>query len=343
MSTGVWTLVWPWLLVAAVLGVAGVVWWAVRRRRARSEAARWLAHTAYLDEIPALQRAVRRYRWLRAVGVGALGLAVVSAAVLAARPVDRLVTQERFGTRDIVLCLDVSGSMIPFDSAIVETFAELVNSFSGERIALSIFNSTSRTVFPLTDDYTLVLEELTVAEEALSLDLSDLGSPDSEAVDRLLAFIAGTEGVPDGASLIGDGLASCALLFDEQATERSRSIILATDNEVFGEPIYTLPQAVDLVSGREVQLYGLYGGAPALRGSPQNQEFDTSITDAGGMTWFAEDRAAVASVIEDVTAQQAVAIDADPQIRLTDRPHPWFALLLIGLVGLILLRWGARE
>ncbi len=53
-------------------------------------------------------------------------------------------------------------------------------------------------------------------------------------------FTAGTTANLSGASLIGDGLASCALQFDAEDTERSRSIILATDNYVSGEPIYTL-------------------------------------------------------------------------------------------------------
>ncbi|WP_155859393.1 VWA domain-containing protein [Cellulomonas sp. KRMCY2] len=340
------SLVWPWLLGGCLVVVAGVAAVAWRRRGEPSGDARWVAHTEYLEQLPQVQRAMRRYQLVRVAGVVALVLAVVGAGVLAARPVQREVVTERLGTRDIVLCLDVSGSMVPFDSAITATFADLVDSFSGERIALSVFNSTSRTVFPLTDDYTLVLEELETARRALSFDIEGFDPEDPltwDGLEEILGFISGTEGVVGESSLIGDGLATCALLFDEQATDRSRSIILATDNDVLGEPIYTLPQAVDLVSGRDVQLYGLYGGDESLRGSAQNLEFTTAVEESGGMTWFAEDPTAVRSVIDDVTAQQAVALDDDPQVLLIDRPGPWFALLVIGLVGLVALRWRARE
>src|SRR5690625_7278171 len=61
------------------------------------------------------------------------------------------------------VCSSDLGSMIEYDTEIVERFLELLPSFHGERIALSIFNNTSRTVFPLTDDYTLVEEQLTEA------------------------------------------------------------------------------------------------------------------------------------------------------------------------------------
>ena len=68
--------------------------------------------------------------------------------------------EERASSRDIVLCLDVSGSALPYDREVIDTYRTLVDNFKGERIGLSIFNSTSRTVFPLTDDYELVSEQL---------------------------------------------------------------------------------------------------------------------------------------------------------------------------------------
>lgn len=335
------TLAWPWVLAVGLLAAVATGAWARRSRRRRPDPDRWVAHTVYLEQIPAWRRAMARQRWFRGGAAVLLAVGVVSAAVLAARPVDRQVIHERLGTRDIVLCLDVSGSMIPFDSAIVATFAALVDGFSGERIALSVFDSTSRTVFPLTDDYTLVLEELEVARAATDLDVLDLDGTSDEDVDRLLAFLAGTYGVPDAASLIGDGLATCALQFDEQETERARSIILATDNYVNGDPIYTLPQAVDLVAARQVQIFALY--PDELRGSPENQELAEVIAAAGGTTWFADDPAAVDALIEDITAAQAVALGDDPEIRLTDRPHPWFGLLAVAVAGLLVLRWRTRS
>lgn len=334
-------LVWPWLTVAALLVVALAAGWAWRRRRPGAEEVRWVAHTGYLDNVPEVRRALAGYAAVRGAGVVALVLAVAAAAVLAGRPVVRDVSTERLGTRDIVLCLDVSGSMVPFDSAIVRTFDELVAGFSGERIALSVFNSTSRTVFPLTDDYTLVAEELETAARALSFDVEAFDPGDArtwDGIDEFLAFVAGTTNVAGESSLIGDGLASCALLFDEGATERSRSIILATDNDVLGDPIYSLAQAVDVVRERGVDLYGLYGGEPSLRGSQQNEEFRRAVEAADGQYWLAQDPSAVAAILDDVTRRQAVALEDETVVRATDDPGPWFGALLVGLLGLVLVR-----
>ena len=336
-------LVWPAAL--GLLALVVMAWFLARRRDPRPGALP-VAGSAWVAQVPQVRRWLRRYRALRVAAVFTLVVAVVSAAVLASRPVESKVRVERLGSRDIVLCLDVSGSMIPFDSAIVETFARLVDSFEGERIALSVFNSTSRTVFPLTDDYTLALEELDEASAALAFDADSFDSDDADQVaelDRLVTFLAGTEGVPDQASLIGDGLAACGLQFDEQTTDRSRSIILATDNYVSGEPLYTLEQAVDLVDQRDVSLVGLFGGDADLRGGPEESEYRDEVRGVDGLYFTADDPAAIEGIVADVQSQQAVDLDAAPEVVDTDHPEPWFGVLAVAVVALVLLRWRLRS
>lgn len=89
-----------------------------------------------------------------------LVVALALATALVARPSTVDEGEEKASSRDIVLCLDVSGSALPYDREVIDTYRQLVDSFKGERIGLSIFNSTSRTVFPLTDDYELVSKQL---------------------------------------------------------------------------------------------------------------------------------------------------------------------------------------
>lgn len=345
------TVAWPvagiGLAVLAALVAAGAV---VHLRRARTTTVHRVARTADLEQVPEIRRALRRALVLRVVAAAVLVVGVGAAAVLVARPVEQTVHSTRLGTRDIVLCLDVSGSMAPFDSKILESFLALTEDFAGERVALSIFDSTSRTVFPLTDDYPLIAQELRTGAEALSHDLAELDFTDADdlaAADAYLSFVAGTYAIPDQASLVGDGLASCGLLFDEQESDRSRSIILATDNAVWGEPIYSLPEAVELTTAREVGLYGLYGGEEELRGSPENVEFDEAVLDAArdvghGGSWYAEDPAAIRAIVADVVAQQATDLDADPLVVVTDRPFPWAWVLVGALVVVLALRWRSR-
>ncbi|WP_169164294.1 vWA domain-containing protein [Cellulomonas taurus] len=336
-------LVWPWLLavVAVVaLAVAGVAW--LRRDRRRTGRTRWVASTADLDAIPEVRTALRRYVWLRALGAGMLAVCLACAAVLIARPMHQQTISERLGTRDIVICLDVSGSMVDYDAAVLNRFTELIENFRGERVGLSIFNSTSRTVFPLTDDYPIALDE--IDEGARVLDGVSGGFFSTEALDAYERWTAGTINLGDDqASLIGDGLASCGLLFDQEDDTRSRSIILVTDNELLGDPVYSLAQAIDLTSERDITLFGLYGGPAALRGSALEIEFSSLIQDAGGHTWFADDADAINGILDEVVQQQTAVLDTDPEIRITDTPRTWFLGLVLALAGFWVLQWRVRS
>ena len=52
------------------------------------------------------------------------------------------------------------------DAAVVEVFARLAEGFDGERLGLTVSDSSAVQVFPLTDDYDFVQEQLQVAKEA---------------------------------------------------------------------------------------------------------------------------------------------------------------------------------
>lgn len=327
---------WPWLLAVAALLAAAVTALAVlrwRRRRRSVGSTRWVAATGDLDELPQVRALLRRYRVLRSVGAGALVLALAASAVLVARPVARETVSDRLGTRDIVICLDISGSMVPFDAAVLRSFTDLVESFQGERIALSVWNSTSRTVFPLTDDYPVVLDELEQSAQALDGVASGYAYT-QQALDDYMELATGTMGLgEDQSSLIGDGLASCGLLFDESDDERSRSIVLVTDNQLLGDPIYTLQQAVDMAAERDITLFGLYSGEPELYSSSLRTQFDQAIQSSGGHTWFADDPDAINGIVDAVMAEQATDVDADPEVRTTDTPRTWFVVLTLALAA----------
>ena len=127
------------------------------------------ANTELLRTLPEYHRAVRRQRWLVAGGVALVGLLAVAAVLGAARPVQRVTLVDQKDNRDIVLCLDVSGSMIDVDAEVVSTFLRLADGFRGERISMVIFNSSAVPVFPLTDDYDFVSDQLRRAQRSLTI------------------------------------------------------------------------------------------------------------------------------------------------------------------------------
>lgn len=343
---------WPWA-IAIVLAVAAVVaivtWFVVRRKQAKNgisgKDTLWVANSGYVAELPTFKRRVRVYRVTQLLGIGTLFIAILATSFLIARPTKVITVDPHTANRDIVLCLDISGSMIEYDQELVEIFAELSQSFSGERIALSVFNSTSRIVFPLTDDYELVREELQIAYEALDPNVMFTNS--QKVLDRYLLFTAGANGETEGSSLIGDGLANCALQFEHQTfvnpgdEERSKSIIFATDNALEGVPVYTLPQAADLATELGVSLIGLYGAGNAS--SDQEREFEEVFTGAGGKYFYSGDPSAVDAIVEDILAGQAVDTEAAPIITKTEQVGPWFWWILVGLGAYLVVQRSLGE
>jgi Ca-activated chloride channel family protein len=321
-----------WLIPAALVIAALAGWRAFRPDRQANVRRRPVANADRLTALPEYQAALRRHRrWLAVAALAAVTL-VVSAVAAAARPVELTTIQPEQRNRDIMLCLDTSGSMSSADAAVVKVFAELAKEFDGERIGLTVFDSSAVQVFPLTDDYAYVQEQLTLAKDAFD------GNPGSAG------FLDGTWN-GRGSSLIGDGLASCVNGFpDMRAAEaggedadqrRSRSIVLATDNYLSGDPIFTLKQAAALAKEREVPVYALnpgdfdYGPGPGQPGATLRAVAESS----GGAYYRLDSPEAVADIVRSVQETEATAIKGAPQAVVSDRPElPLTLALLSGLV-----------
>jgi len=314
----------PWVIIPGAAGfvvVAFVVWWLLRRRRQRGTVA--VANTDLLRRLPEYHRALRAHR-LRTLAIGVVAALVGFTAIAgAARPIERTVLNPEKDNRDIVLCLDVSGSMIDVDAQVVATFRRLAEGFRGERMSMVIFNSSAVPVFPLTDDYNFVDDQLRRAERAL------------DTLDPEDPFFAGTLN-GEGSSLIGDGLATCLRSFDHPELKRARSVILASDNEAAGKSLFSLPEAGQLASTGSIQVYGINpSDSPA---SSAAREMRSVVESSGGVYYPLSDISAVTRILEAVTSREARRIPAAPEVVVHDAPAVPVALASLGLLALLAVR-----
>lgn len=325
-------LAWWWLtllLVLAVLVVAGLGWWFAGRDKAARDAV-LVANSRRLTRLPAYRAALSRQR-VRLAGIaGLLAVVLLPLAVAAGRPGTTETIDPSKNNRDIMLCLDVSGSMYSTDRAVLENFSEIVTSFRGERIGLVLFNNQSVTAFPLTDDYDLVSEQLKGYAEGFSLFGSGEYDPTSGTYnERIVA-----------SSLVPDGLASCVLNFDHADRERPRAIILGTDNDVHGEGVYTLDEATQLAKDRNVRVYALN---PLPLGS-SHTELSSATEETGGRTWGLDQPGATTEVTDNIDELESARLpDVAPVHVRTDLPRAWIVLSLLGLLVLYPLLWRWRR
>ena len=331
--SGLTTLLAPWLGgqlsqawvvlpgLVGVLVIALVVWLVLRLRRVAAPVA--LANTETLRALLEYQRAVRRHRWMAAGGMALVGILAVAAVLGAARPVQRMTLVDQKDNRDIVLCLDVSGSMIDVDAEVVSTFLRLAEGFRGERISMVIFNSSAVPVFPLTDDYDFVSDQLRRAQRSLTL------------VDGKDPFFAGTLNGA-GSSLIGDGLATCVRSFDHPELKRARSVILASDNEAAGKSLFTLPEGGQLATTAGIQVYGM--NPSDNPSSSAAVEMRQVVETTGGMYFALNDVSAVRRTLEAVTSREATRIPSAPRTVIHDAPGIPIALATVAVLAFLALR-----
>ncbi|GGO63691.1 hypothetical protein GCM10010910_16840 [Microbacterium nanhaiense] len=318
-----------WILVAAAVAIlaiaAGLLW----PRRPREGAGALVARAERIRGMASVRRAAR----IRAIGLGAVcglgALAVLAGGVIAAKPMSvQQVTPENH-SRDVMLCLDVSGSMSDVDIEILDVFDELLDGFQGERIGLTIFNASPVQVFPLTDDYGFVRTHIQSLRESI-----DWGTSSGEIPEHWVGTLDGP-----GSSLIGDGLAACALRFDRAGEDRSRSIILATDNELEGAAIMSLEQSADYAARNDIRVFALN---PIQDASAVSDDLVRAAEATGGQAYALRGETTVGDIVAEVEKQDAAAIEQHDRVVWTDAPAPWIAGLCAAVAALLIVLWTVR-
>lgn len=348
---------WHWLwaapvaVVLALAIIAAIMFLSSKRDSDLSDAARAFSLEDDLNTESA-SGMLRTWRALSRIAVCALAVALILAIALVSRPSKVDEGEERSGSRDIVLCLDVSGSTLPYDREVIDTYRKLVSSFKGERIGLSIFNSTSRTVFPLTDDYELVADQLETASGILKgvETQDDIDAMEDADYQKISDWLEGTQNRKDATSLIGDGVVSCAAMLpgfaysdDASRISRAASIVLATDNVVSGDPTYTLQEALDLTSQADITVDGLFSGPQQSESDSATSEFRSTIESHGGVFLTQSNGSSVSELVKEIESRRTQENTATNKASLVDAPGWWTLALAVAVIAWMALAWRLRR
>lgn len=327
-----------WVLIPAFFLLGGLIiagfWFYQKGRPFQKKDSNTIlvANSVRLHKSPAYLAALKRL-WVQVVTVAVLTAITGAIAVFgAARPVAVSVDRPEKHNRDIALCLDASGSMFDVNIEILTRFKQMTKEFNGERISLTIFNATSMQVFPLTDDYDYITANL---DKTINVFEKNYEDPETAS------FLASTLGREEGASLIGDGLYGCSLSFDNQHdVNRSRSIILATDNVVNGKELVPLDEAAQIAKESNLRVYGIN---PGSRGEgivyvPQTS-LDTmkeAVEITGGKFFELKDTGSTSKIVDEISATETSIIEGSPMVIKKDQPE----LILYLISGALLITLG---
>jgi Ca-activated chloride channel family protein len=219
---------------------------------------------------------------------------------------------------DIVLCIDVSGSMLAQDftpnrlEAAKEVAANFIASRLTDRIGIVIFSGESFTLSPLTTDQSLLKTQLYNIQSGLLEDGTAIGSGLSTAVDRLRA-----------------------------SQSKSKIAILLTDGENNGGQIPPLT-AKELAKAVGVKVYtigvGTEGFAPvpvqSIGGTVTTQREKVNIdeklltqiaNETGGKYYRAKDNESLKNIYADIDKLEKTKIEISALKRFSEKFFP-FAL-----------------
>lgn len=295
----------------------------------------------YLKKLSMYKTRVVWYTILKYVLIILIITSILLAGFLMSRPYKTESKELANYNRDILLCMDISTTCDNLNAVLIDKLEDMVRELNGEKFGIVIFNTSPVLLVPLTNDYTYVIEILEKIKEALEMRIDYYNGKIifSDKLYELDAFISnGTliDAETRGSSLIGDGLAAASLDFYdiEENPDRTRVIIFSTDNDLYGEPYITLPEAGDMCSARNILVYGI--GTEEMR-DIDRKEMKETVEGTGGQFFYGEDPKVVEGIVGEIKKSLATIDETQYEIVETELPETPFKLLLFSISMMLLL------
>lgn len=351
-----------------VLGIFGFREYKKRKALSADEMSKYMGYGAMwmVDCMKGYRIRKMIHTVLNAIGIAGISLGILSSAYLMGRPSYTEEVTTGVQRRDIFLCLDVSYSLYALNYDFVKNLKTVVEGLDGDRVGISIFNTTSVLYMPLTDDKEFACEKLDQLEQYFInqkryCDLYDKyydGLTDEEEeemytlIDELLEFEAGTVVNSEelGSSLIGEGLATCLYDFPSlEDSERTRIILLVTDNaeNAYKKPDVRLPVAADLCAKHDVVVFGIFPPEDKFYEMNYGYDFDDlseelrdSSVKTGGAFYVADDNFDTKGIVKAIQSHEAMQVDEITETRTYDMPQTPFICILLGIVAFAVARAG---
>lgn len=325
-----------WLL----LPLAIIVGWTLLRKKKKNPT----LQLGSIEILKTIQPTVRTRLMNLPFILKALGIAIAIWALARPQEMNTRIRKNVEGI-DIVICLDVSDSMLIEDmkplnrlEAAKETIKKFIEGRSSDRIGLVVFAGESFTLIPPTLDYQLILQRVGEISSASSAKIKD-----GTALGVALANAAGR-------------------LKDSQA--KSRVVIFMTDGENNSGTIDP-ETGLEIAKGYGVKIYSIGIGRDGPTRIPvytrdifgqkvkTYQPFESAVnedllsrmaSDTGGKFFRASKENSLVSVFNEIDSLEKTKIDVNKFTNYTEKFPPYLKwALAIYLLGLFLGRTWLRR
>jgi Ca-activated chloride channel family protein len=258
-------------------------------------------------------------------------LAMICIITALARPQTRNDEELKSGEGiDIVLCLDVSGSMLAQDftpnrlEASKQVAAEFVDARATDRIGLVIFAGESFTACPLTTDKNMLKSQIYAAQSSILADGTAIGDGITTSVDRL----EGSKNKTKIVILLTDGDNQGGLLDPTAAREIAKNK---------GVKVYTI--GVGSEGYAETPVQGNGGVVIQRQKVNLNEQLLRDIAEqTGGLYFRARDNSSLRNIYQEIDKLEKSKVEITALKRYTERFHPLAMAAIICLLLEAILR-----
>lgn len=261
-------------------------------------------------------------------------VAMIALIIALARPQSSSVSEnvESDGI-DIVLAMDVSGSMLAEDlrpnriEAAKQVAADFINERIGDRIGLVIFSGESFTQCPITIDHRVLLEQLQAVKSGVLVDGTAIGDGLATAVDRL----RNARGKSKVIVLLTDGENNTGRIGPELALEIAKAYKVRVYTIGVGTNAGQAPYPAQTPDGRTVMtMMPVQIDEPLLR---------KIATQTGGEYFRATNTNSLRNIYKSIDKMEKTKVEVNSFKHYAELFFP-FALLAALCLGLeMLLRW----
>ena len=320
-------------VIAAIVFILAFVY----KRKPKEKDSIKIANTNLILEDKLIKKQMLKYYILRVMLVLSVVLMIILTAVILARPYYIKKIKEQKYNRDIILCMDISSSVDDLNLKLVSELQDTVRSLSGERIGIVIFNTTPVVLSPLTDNYEYTIEQLENIKTAIKSQNSKLSFSHSSDWLYWNEYLYGGTLIGNelrGSSLIGDGLLGGLFAFPDMESDRTKIIILSTDNDPYGEGFVTLMEAAEYCKRNDVTVYGI--GTRSMY-TKDMDEMEKAVKLTGGKFFLEEKSSEFHEIVEDIEETSESLAEGKTIIKLIESPEKYFKALVIVFILFVVL------
>ena len=287
-----------------------------------------IANTSFIKNTDYFKSKMREYKIIKYFSYISFISMIILLSLLLSRPSKVERKNIKKYNRDIIICMDISTSVDELNMELVNNLKETVNKLSGDRVGVSIFNTSSVLLVPLTDDYNYVSNSLDLIHQSLELNNYNYSSINiSDNYFYLRDYIRSGTLVGNeerGSSLIGDGLASCVYNFSSKEKNRVKLVIFSTDNDLAGTPLISLEDAAKISKKENVKVYGI--GTKKMKDSDR-ENMEKAVLLTGGK-FYDHSNFSVDKIVSDIEKNSTSLLESNNKTKRYDTPEIPFIIFL---------------